>query len=76
MTIFQSKFTNNEQQLTFYLDKIGDNYKTNLLLNYTTVLILKKLGYNNLCIDVLNKDRKTIVYRLLFRLFTCAIIFI
>lgn len=58
MTIFQSKFTNNEQQLTFYLDKIGDNYKTNLLLNYTTVLILKKLGNNNLCIDVLNNRPK------------------
>ena len=58
MTIFQSKFTNNKQQLTFYLDKIGDNYKTNLLLNYTTVLILKKLGNNNLCIDVLNNRPK------------------
>lgn len=58
MTIFQSKFTNNKQQLTFYLDKIGDNYKTNLLLNYTSVLILKKLGNNNLCIDVLNNRPK------------------
>ena len=54
MTIFQSKVTNDNHKLTFYLNKIGEDYKENILLNYTAVLILKKLGKNNLCLDVLN----------------------
>ncbi|MAW21614.1 MAG: hypothetical protein CMD16_04380 [Flavobacteriales bacterium] len=53
LSFFQINFTNNNIICQKYLDRIGDRYKDNLLLNFAAARLSHNLGKNNYCINVL-----------------------
>ena len=50
----------NEDICQQYLDRIGDRYQDNLLLNFAAARLSHNLGDNNYCLDIL-KDRPDVI---------------
>tara|TARA_B100001758_G_scaffold247943_1_gene268845 strand:- start:10106 stop:11563 length:1458 start_codon:yes stop_codon:yes gene_type:complete len=53
LAFLQINFTNNYMICQKYLDRIGDRYKENLLLNFAAARLSHNLGKNNYCIYIL-----------------------
>ena len=54
LSFFQSNLGSDDAISQKYLDKIGDRYKDNILLNFTAARLSHKLGNNDYCLIVLN----------------------
>ena len=53
LSFLQINFADNDSVAQQYLNRIGDRYKDNLLLNFSAALISNHLGQNDYCLDIL-----------------------
>jgi len=53
LSFLQINLTENDKLNQEYLDRIGERYKDNLLLNFATALLSHNLGLNDYCLNVL-----------------------